>query len=68
MVDVKDTVKPMTWLVSSICVPSGESSWRLPMTWCEQNLQSDHWRYESEGVFLFQRINDQTFFLLKWGR
>lgn len=42
--------------------------WQPCVNWCIEQIDRDHrtWQYAGEGVFVFEREQDRTCFLLKW--
>jgi hypothetical protein len=49
-------------------LPGSYRGWQPCINWCiEQFGHNLTWRYVGEGVFEFEREQDCTWFLLKWG-
>ena len=63
------------WHVASIMPPGPRlggaveayRGWQPCVNWCIEQIDRDTWHYVGEGVFVFEREQDCTWFLLKWG-
>ena len=67
---------PSCWHVASVMAPGPRlggaveayRGWQPCVNWCIEQIDRDHrtWQYAGGGVFVFEREQDLTCFLLKW--
>jgi len=56
-----------TQYVAPVAVPAGAETWWLIVKWCfDQYGDTGTWRYDGEGVFVFDNDQDYALFLLRW--
>jgi hypothetical protein len=60
------------WLVASVPLPThDDQGWWNCIAWCTEQWGDSWggeagWKYVSQGVFEFRRVDNLTLFLLRW--
>jgi len=59
-----------SWIIASVPQPAHKEyehwGWLPAMEWCRGRFKEQNWRYVSEGVFEFRRVDDYMMFVLRW--
>ncbi|NBO29553.1 MAG: hypothetical protein EBV10_09990 [Synechococcaceae bacterium WB6_1A_059] len=59
-------LKPTGWSMVSMPAVKEDGHWYEMYRWVKENVPSNDYRYQGEGIFEFRNPQDLTMFLLKW--